>query len=77
MLLPQGYKQQAGETATATVHTVDQEGRECQLPVEVSCELVSSDGASKTAVKVRKLERVSTTSATYHSLEDDTTSTFK
>ena len=33
-----------GETATATVHVVDQDGRKYQHPMEVSCELVSSDG---------------------------------
>ena len=35
-----------GEATTATVYVVDQKGRECQRPVEVSCELVSSDGCS-------------------------------
>ena len=34
-----------GEAATATVYVVDQEGRGCQRSVEVSCELVSSDGS--------------------------------
>ena len=36
-----------GEAASATVHIVDQEGRECQRPAVVSCELVSSDGSSR------------------------------
>ena len=34
-----------GEVATATLYIVDQEERKYQLPVEVSCELVSSDGS--------------------------------
>ena len=34
-----------GEAATATVYVVDQEGGEYQCPVEMSCELVSSDGS--------------------------------
>ena len=36
-----------GEAASVKVHIVDQEGRECQIPVVVSCELVSSDGSSE------------------------------
>ena len=36
-----------GEAATATVYVVDQEGREYHCPVEVSCELVSSDGSGQ------------------------------
>ena len=36
-----------GEEATATVTVVDQNGRECQHPVNISCELVSSDGSSR------------------------------
>ena len=43
-----------GEAASATVHIVDQEGRECQRPVEVSCELVSSDGSSRVRGEVER-----------------------
>ena len=43
------------EAATATVYVVDQEGRECQRPVEVSCELVSSDGSSRVRGKVKRV----------------------
>ena len=43
-----------GEAASATVHIVDQEGRECQRPVEVSCELVSSDGSSRVRGEVKR-----------------------
>ena len=35
------------EAASATVYIVDQEGRKCQRPAVVSCELVSSDGSSR------------------------------
>ena len=45
-----------GEAATATVCVVDQEGRECQRPVEVSCELVSSDGSSRVRGKVKNVK---------------------
>ena len=44
------------ETATATVYVVDQEGTECQRPVEVSCELVSSDGSSRVRGKVKNVK---------------------
>ena len=44
-----------GEAATATVYVVDQEGRECQRPVEVSCELVSSDRSSQVGGKVERV----------------------
>ena len=44
-----------GEAATATVYVVDQEGRECQRPVEVSCELVSSDGSSRVEGEVERV----------------------
>ena len=44
-----------GEAATATVCVVDQEGRECQRPVEVSCELVSSDGSSRVEGEVERV----------------------
>ena len=37
----------AGELATATLHARDEEGREWAEPVEVSCELVSSDGGGQ------------------------------
>ena len=45
-----------GKTATATVHIVDREGREYQHPVDLSCELVSSDGQNKATAEVHKLE---------------------
>ena len=44
-----------GEAATATVCVVDQEGRECQRPVEVSCELVSSDRSSRVEGEVERV----------------------
>ena len=37
----------AGELATATLHARDEEGREWAEPVEVSCELVPSDGGGQ------------------------------
>ena len=45
-----------GETATATVHVLDQKGRECHHPVEVSCELVSSDGSSQVRGEVKRVK---------------------
>ena len=45
-----------GETATATVHVVDQKGREYHRPVEVSCELVSSDGSSQVRGEVKRVK---------------------
>ena len=44
-----------GEAATATVCVVDQEGRKCQRPVEVSCELVSSDRSSRVRGEVERV----------------------
>ena len=43
-----------GEAASATVHIMDREGRECQRPVEMSCELVSSDGSSRVRGEVER-----------------------
>ena len=43
------------EAPTATVYVVDQEGRECQRPVKVSCELVSSDGSSRVGGEVERV----------------------
>ena len=43
------------ETATATVHLVDQEGRECSDPVDVTCELVSRDNSSQVRGEVKKV----------------------
>ena len=43
------------ETATATVKVVDQKGREYRRPVEVSCELVSSDGSRQVRGEVKKV----------------------
>ena len=45
-----------GETATATVHLVDQEGRECSDPLDMTCELVSRDGSSQIKGEVKKVE---------------------
>ena len=45
-----------GEATTATVYVVDQKGRECQRPVEVTCELVSSDGCSQVRGEVKKVK---------------------
>ena len=44
-----------GETATATVQVVDKKGEESQHPVEVSCEVVSSDGSRKVRGKTKKV----------------------
>ena len=44
-----------GEAATATVHVIDQKGRECQRPVEVSCELVSGDGSGRVNGEIKKV----------------------
>ena len=44
-----------GEAATATVHLVDQEGREYPYPVDVTCELVSRDGSSQVRGEVEKV----------------------
>ena len=44
-----------GETSTATVHLVDQEGRECSDPMAVTCELVSRDGSSQVRGEVKKV----------------------
>ena len=41
-----------GELARATLHARDEEGREYLEPVEVSCELVPSDGASQIRCEV-------------------------
>ena len=43
-----------GERATATLHAMDQKGRECRDPVEVTCEVVSSDGSSRVRGEVRR-----------------------
>ena len=45
-----------GETATAAVHVVDQKGREYHRPVEVSCELVYSDGSSQVRGEVKRVK---------------------
>ena len=45
-----------GETATATVRVVDQKGREYHRPMEVSCELVSSDGSSQVRGEVKRVK---------------------
>ena len=43
-----------GERTTATLHAMDQKGRECHDSVEVTCELVSSDGSSHVRGEVRR-----------------------
>ena len=44
-----------GETATATVHVVDQKGRQYRRPVKVSCKLVSSDRSSQVRGEAEKM----------------------
>ena len=44
-----------GETASATVKVVDQKGREYRRAVEVSCELVSSDGSRQVRGEAKKV----------------------
>ena len=44
-----------GERTTATVEVVDQEGRKHSRPVEVSCELVSSDGSRQVRGEAKKV----------------------
>ena len=44
-----------GEEATATLHVAGQKGREYQHPVEVGCELVSSDGSSRVRGEARRV----------------------
>ena len=44
-----------GERTTATVEVVDQEGRKYGRPVEVSCELVSSDGSRQVRGEAKKV----------------------
>ena len=53
-----------GEAITTRVYVMDQEGREYQRPVEVNCELVSSDGSSRVRgkgknVKIKKQYQIS------------------
>ena len=54
-----------GEAATATVYVVDQEGRGCQRPVEMSCELVSSDGSNQVRGEAKRV-RDSQYEISYH-----------
>ena len=58
-----------GEAATATVYVVDQEGRGCQRPVEVSCELVSSDGSSQAYGECRRIGTSNAYEITYQPLQ--------
>ena len=44
-----------GETATAKLHLVNREGKECSDPVDVNCELVSRDGSSQVRGEVKKV----------------------
>ena len=46
-----------GEAITTRVYVVDQEGTKCQRPVEVNCELVSSDGSSRVRGKVKNVRK--------------------
>ena len=46
----------AGELATATLHARDEEGREWAEPVEVSCELVPTDGGDQVRGEVEGKE---------------------
>ena len=54
-----------GEAATATVYVVDQKGRGCQRPVEMSCELVSSDGSGQVRGEAKRV-RDSQYEISYH-----------
>ena len=45
-----------GEAATATLYVVDQKGSEYQCPVEVSCELVSSDGSTQVRGEAKRVK---------------------
>ena len=54
-----------GEAATATVYVVDKEGREYHCPVEVSCELVSSDGSGQVRGEAKRV-RDSQYEISYH-----------
>jgi hypothetical protein len=53
------------KAATATVYVVDREGREYHCPVEVSCELVSSDGSSQVRGEAKRV-RDSQYEISYH-----------
>ena len=53
------------EAATATVYVVDQEGRGYQRSVEVSCDLVSSDGSSQVRGEAKRV-RDSQYEISYH-----------
>ena len=44
-----------GETASATVQVANKNGEKCQHPVEVSCEVVSSDGSRQVRGKANKV----------------------
>ena len=54
-----------GEATTATVYVVDLEERGYRLPVEVSCELVSSDGSSQVRGEAKRV-RDSQYEISYH-----------
>ena len=58
-----------GEAATATVYVVDQEGREYQYPVEVSCKLVSSNGSSQAYGECRRIGTSNGYEITYQPLQ--------
>ena len=47
----------AGEISTATVSIVDQKGRDCRLPVDVSCELLSCNGSKEGSVEVQRINK--------------------
>ena len=65
-----------GKTATATVHIVDQESREYQHPVDLSCELVSSDGQNKATAIVQKTKIGKYQVSFQPQMEDSTSCTF-
>ena len=46
-----------GEQATATLHVVDTEGKDCNTPVAVSCELTSCTASTSVKGSVKKRER--------------------
>ena len=45
-----------GEQATATLHVVDKEGKDCNIPVDVSCELTSCTASTSVKGSVKKRE---------------------
>ena len=58
-----------GEAAIATVCVIDQEGKEYQYPVEVSCKLVSSDGSTQAYGECRRIGTSNGYEITYQPLQ--------